>query len=161
MKDKKYTFVEYIAAVEGEDFNTIEPSWLVWANDLADSIPETLKKEIHEGDCTKQSHTCNLCLIETLLNEYYRYYFKDRVNHKKIGLKDMENQLRLKEYNIWECLNCGALLNSGIITLSNHWADCTGKEFMKDLTKLKEDKNLNIDTLQDLQNKHETTSPRK
>lgn len=72
---KKYTFIEYLAACEGDDFNNLESSWIQWATDLVDDIPKILKEEKHDGDCTKQSHTCNFCLIETLLNEYYRYYF--------------------------------------------------------------------------------------
>ena len=72
---KKYTFIEYLAACESEDFDKLDESWIPWATDFVDDIPRTLKEEKHEGDCTKQSHTCSLCLIETVLNDYYRYYF--------------------------------------------------------------------------------------
>ena len=34
MKDEKYNFVDYIAAVEGDKFEVLETSWLKWADAL-------------------------------------------------------------------------------------------------------------------------------
>lgn len=34
----------------------------------------------HAGDCTNENHTCQLCLLETLLSEYYEYFKKEKVN---------------------------------------------------------------------------------
>jgi len=71
----KYTFIEYLAACEGEDFDIIEDSNIEWAKHFVSKISEMLEEGIHEGDCTKQPHTCNLCCIETMLQEYYDYRF--------------------------------------------------------------------------------------
>lgn len=73
----KYTFVEFVAALESKDFDKIDEAWLVWANKFMNDQKEVFKKCIHAGDCTKQSHTCGLCLIETLLADYKRYYFQE------------------------------------------------------------------------------------
>lgn len=34
---------------------------------------------------------------------------------------------------LWECETCGAHVESGIINLSGHWAECAGKGFTKAL----------------------------
>ena len=70
-----YTFTEYLAACEGEDFNIIEPDWLKWAENFVAHITEMLQEGIHQGDCTKHCHTCNLCCIERMLEEYRNYRF--------------------------------------------------------------------------------------
>ena len=71
----KYTFVEFIAAQEGDDFNVIEGDNLEWAISFVISMGES-SNLIHEGDCTKQNHTCTLCLYELYLKEYREYYFQ-------------------------------------------------------------------------------------
>ena len=71
----KYTFVEFIAAQEGDDFNVIERENLEWAISFVISMGES-SNLIHEGDCTKQNHTCTLCLYELYLKEYREYYFQ-------------------------------------------------------------------------------------
>ncbi len=75
---KKYTFVEFIAALETEDFDIIDKDWLIWANKFVDAYPEVFKKGIHDGDCTKQPFSCMLCLMDTLLLDYKEYYFNEK-----------------------------------------------------------------------------------
>lgn len=53
--------------------------WMCVEYDDIYSTPESAKiglkslldSEFHRGDCTKENFTCSLCLVETLLNEYY------------------------------------------------------------------------------------------
>jgi len=78
----KYTFVEFIAAQEGDDFNVIEGDNLEWAISFVISMGES-SNLIHEGDCTKQNHTCTLCLYELYLKEYREYFFKEDTLEKE------------------------------------------------------------------------------
>jgi putative lipase involved disintegration of autophagic bodies len=78
----KYTFVEFIAALEGDDFNVIEPSNLKWAKDSVESMGN-ISDLIHLGDCTKQNISCPLCVYEIYLKEYREYYFKEQDNAKQ------------------------------------------------------------------------------
>ncbi len=71
----KYTFVEFIAAQEGDDFNVIEPSNLTWAENFVKYMGD-VGNLFHIGDCTKQNHTCTLCVYELYLKEYREYYFQ-------------------------------------------------------------------------------------
>lgn len=41
--------------------------------DCQDMLKNCLELPIHAGDCTSQNYTCSLCLIETILSEYYDY----------------------------------------------------------------------------------------
>ena len=75
----KYTFVEFIAAQEGDDFNVIEPSNLEWAKRFVGSMGN-LSDWSHYGDCTKQNVSCPLCLFELYLKEYREYFFKQQDN---------------------------------------------------------------------------------
>lgn len=77
----KYTFVEFIAAQEGDDFNVIEQDNLNWAKDFVESMGRS-GKWIHEGDCTKQNVSCPLCVYELYLKEYREYFFKQQENGK-------------------------------------------------------------------------------
>ena len=70
----KYTFEQFIAAQEGDDFNNIELSNLEWAIGFVESMGKS-GKWIHDGDCTKQNVSCPLCLYELYLKEYREYYF--------------------------------------------------------------------------------------
>lgn len=70
----KYTFAEFIAAQEGDDFNVIEPANLTWANSFVEGMKDT-GNLIHDGDCTKQNVSCPLCVYEIYLKEYREYYF--------------------------------------------------------------------------------------
>lgn len=75
---KKYSLIEFVAANESEDFNNIEKSWLNWSKEF---VPELLKQEGHQGDCTKHSHPCNLCVLENILEKYKKYYFNEKENN--------------------------------------------------------------------------------
>ena len=75
----KYTFVEFIAALEGDDFNVIEPINLKWAKGFVESMGN-ISDLIHHGDCTKQNISCELCVYEVYLKEYREYYFDKQDN---------------------------------------------------------------------------------
>lgn len=72
----KYTFVQFVAALESKDFDDIEPGWLNWAEGLIDKYPKMLN-EVHHGDCTKSAISCNLCVLESLLEDYRNYFFNE------------------------------------------------------------------------------------
>jgi hypothetical protein len=71
----KYTFIEFIAAQEGDDFNVIEGDNLAWARSFVKGMGDLPNWE-HEGDCTKENYTCTLCVYEQYLKEYREYYFQ-------------------------------------------------------------------------------------
>lgn len=84
---KKYTFTEFVAASEhkvtpdekGYSFDNPNPYWVeMWRNWLS-----SLSASEHYGDCTKQNVTCQLCLLETLLQDYYKYYFHEEEFRKE------------------------------------------------------------------------------
>lgn len=71
----KYTFVQFIAATESKDFDKIED--LDWASNVIAGFPEYAKHAVHDGDCTKQSTPCMLCMYERFLSEYREYFFDE------------------------------------------------------------------------------------
>jgi hypothetical protein len=77
----KYTFIEFIAAQEGDDFNVIEGDNLAWARSWIKGMGD-LPNWRHEGDCTKENYTCTLCVYELYLKEYREYYFKQQDNEQ-------------------------------------------------------------------------------
>ncbi len=90
MKYKKYNLLEFIAASEGEYFDVIEPDNLEWAKDAISNWSESiLKNPIHQGDCTKESQPCNLCVLEMTLKEYhdYRFHFNHFIIQEGIKVK--------------------------------------------------------------------------
>lgn len=89
--NKKYTFVEFVAASEhgiipdkdGYSFDNPNPQWLeTWKNWIPDFLT-TEPTSSHYGDCTKQNITCQLCLLEMLLKDYYKYYFHEEQFRKE------------------------------------------------------------------------------
>jgi hypothetical protein len=74
---RKYTFVEFIAAHESDDFDNIDQSSLDWAKNFISYYPMLLESEYHSGDCTNQIHSCPLCLLETYLADYRKYNFDE------------------------------------------------------------------------------------
>lgn len=80
---KKYTFVEFVAALESKDFDVIDQNYLNWANQFVDSFPDIAKNEYHGGDCTKMPGACPICFYETLLEEYRIYYFEEEKFRKE------------------------------------------------------------------------------
>ncbi len=53
----------------GEEKISIEKSY----TQLGSLIKLILSKPLHEGDCTNDNYSCPLCLLETILSEYYEY----------------------------------------------------------------------------------------
>lgn len=54
----------------------------------------------------------------------------------------------------YKCNACGEVFPSGIVTLSRHWAECSGKGFMKDIKSLHQEGKLSVDNLHGLLEKH-------
>jgi hypothetical protein len=82
----KYTFIEFIAAQEGDDFNVIEGDNLAWARSFVKGMGD-LPNWRHEGDCTKENYTCTLCVYELYLKEYREYYFKEEETLEQASLR--------------------------------------------------------------------------
>jgi hypothetical protein len=91
----KYTFIEFIAAQEGDNFNVIERENLEWAKSFVKGMGES-SNSIHEGDCTKQNHTCALCVYELYLKEYREYYFQPEYKE----LDDYHKSLLFEQYGL-------------------------------------------------------------
>lgn len=72
----KYTFIEFLAAYESDNFDTIEESAMTWAKRFLKSY-ENVWGEIHGGDCTKQAHACGLCCLQSFLEDYKQYTFNE------------------------------------------------------------------------------------
>jgi hypothetical protein len=76
----KYTFLEFVAAQEADDFNNIGPKDITWAAKFLNEFAQNGRWEFnyeHFGDCTKFAGTCSLCLLKQLLQEYEDYFFRD------------------------------------------------------------------------------------
>ena len=74
--ETKYTFVEWLAASEVMDGESIEDC-MPWAKKYAELVPEALNGH-HEGDCTNLACTCVLCNLEHELGRYYKYRFPNK-----------------------------------------------------------------------------------
>lgn len=53
-----------------------------------------------------------------------------------------------------KCKFCGAEVPTGIISLSNHWVTCSGKDFYEAMLNERSIGVLDIDKIKELQNKH-------
>jgi len=91
----KYTFVEFIAAQEGDDFNNIELSNLEWAIRFVKDMGD-VGNLVHFGDCTKENVSCPLCLFELYLKEYREYYFSTEPQE----LDDYSKSILLQAYGL-------------------------------------------------------------
>ena len=80
---RKYTFVEFQAAMEGEDFDVLEESWVDHYRNYNNNHTPNSLNDVHSGDCTKSCHTCDLCLLEYNLKEYREYFFDEAAWRKK------------------------------------------------------------------------------
>ena len=78
----KYTLAEFIAALESEDFDSIDSKWLTWANGQMINLLHPLSRQKHDGDCTKQPFTCSLCLLQHYLEDYKQYFFNEEAWRK-------------------------------------------------------------------------------
>lgn len=54
----------------------------------------------------------------------------------------------------WTCPTCKKKLPSGIVGISNHWAECGGKGFHEALIKAKENGELTLEKVQTLREEH-------
>jgi hypothetical protein len=79
---KKYNFTEFVAALEGENFDEIEPINLQWATETFGTI--SLKDQVHGGDCTKMPGTCYLCHLEDYLTQFHQYTFNENEFRKSL-----------------------------------------------------------------------------
>jgi hypothetical protein len=77
MTNKKYTFAEFVGAIEADDFDNPHEDYLDWGNTFVDAFPNIMKTEKHGGDCTNEPYTCAICIYETLLKDYYEYCFNE------------------------------------------------------------------------------------
>jgi hypothetical protein len=91
----KYTFIEFIAAQEGDNFNVIEGDNLAWARSFVKGMGDLPNWE-HEGDCTKENYTCTLCVYELYLKEYREYYFYPESNE----LDDYHKSLLIQAHGL-------------------------------------------------------------
>ena len=57
-------------------FSFEDPASTEWADRFLDHVlNDSMKAVGHDGDCTKQAFTCDLCLLEEMLSEYREYRF--------------------------------------------------------------------------------------
>lgn len=63
------TLIEFIAEKDEVDIEWVKN----FINGLMKSV---IENPVHYGDCTNDIHTCNLCCLEGILNEYYVYFKK-------------------------------------------------------------------------------------
>jgi hypothetical protein len=77
MKNKKYTFYEFVAAIEAEDFDNPSSDDFKWSEQFVNSFSEIMKTDYHFGDCTNAPCTCTICIYKTLLMDYEEYYFNE------------------------------------------------------------------------------------
>jgi hypothetical protein len=74
MMMSKLTFKEWLASQETED-GSIETGWLDYWNKVLPTLVSDEMTRRHNGDCTKESNPCGLCMLERLLSEYREYFF--------------------------------------------------------------------------------------
>jgi len=86
MKVGKYSFTQFLAATESDDFDNIDVTWEVWACHYVMRSMNSVAFEFHEGDCTKQAHTCPLCNFQYMLEDYKEYYFNEEKWRKDNGV---------------------------------------------------------------------------
>ncbi|MCK9446539.1 SH3 beta-barrel fold-containing protein [bacterium] len=103
-----YSFIEYIAAIESKNFNTIDEEKIEWARNFVQSIIDNLDKEVHKGDCTNDNYPCNLCVLEGMLIEYRRYVFN--INNKiMINIEELRKLLKFGKISFEYTKNNGDL----------------------------------------------------
>lgn len=82
----KYTFTEFVAALESDDFDKIEDNNLVRAKSFISDYPKVMETQVHGGDCTRESYSCPFCLMEHFLMEYKMYFFNEDIFRKEQGI---------------------------------------------------------------------------
>ena len=53
-----------------------DPSSVEWTESWFKHFIDISKNGKHEGDCTKQAHTCDICCMESFLSDYHNYIFQ-------------------------------------------------------------------------------------
>jgi hypothetical protein len=76
MRSSKYTLVEFLTALESEDFDEIDENWIGWSKDFLSKLNSNLS-DSHNEDCDKTKSSCYLCTIENLLKNYREYYHNE------------------------------------------------------------------------------------
>ena len=64
----------------------------------------------------------------------------------------MINDFELIGNNTVKCKTCGKEMLTGIIGISGHWVECTGKNFHTALMKMAEKKKIKTEDIEKLQN---------
>ena len=64
----------------------------------------------------------------------------------------MFNTFELIGDNTAKCNTCGRVIPTGIVNISGHWVQCTGKEFHITLMKMAEKKKTTIEDIEELRN---------
>lgn len=67
-----------------------------------------------------------------------------------MSLKDFE---LIGDHKV-KCKTCGLVLPTGIAGISEHWANCTGKDFYSAIIKAALSDELSFDKIEELQDKH-------
>ncbi len=75
--EKKYTFIQFIVALESDNFDNIDKTWIPWATEFISHLKS--ESDQHVGDCTNTPISCYLCTIEYLLRNYREYYFNEEL----------------------------------------------------------------------------------
>jgi hypothetical protein len=70
MQSKKLTFSEWLESEDGYEM----------ANGQLATV-RLLNANKHDGNCTKQAHTCGLCCLEMMLQEYREHFFNLEVEN--------------------------------------------------------------------------------
>jgi hypothetical protein len=81
MVPNKYTLVEFIAALESEDFDDIDETWIGWGKEFLSHLTSDNLGE-HHGDCTNDPAPCYLCVVENMLKNYREYYINEELWRK-------------------------------------------------------------------------------
>jgi len=85
MKNSKYTLIEFIAATECKDFDTLEPMYVEWAKKVISSFGNEDDTEgyKHHGDCQSLPCPCSLCAMEYYLKNYRQFVFNEEEYRKE------------------------------------------------------------------------------
>ncbi len=90
-KTDKYSFLYFIAALEGKNFDEIEENNRKWAISFLSKLPSSIvgigeeSGGEHHGDCTQDNYSCVLCVLQDLLEQYSQYYFHEEEFRKSLG----------------------------------------------------------------------------
>jgi len=69
-------FKEFIARSETDNFDTskeIEEFGLQYADNFIKHYSQNLGSLFHQGDCTKHSSPCALCMLRTYIDDFERF----------------------------------------------------------------------------------------